>query len=261
MLLPAGLAGSGTAAPVCVHTLHDSTGCPRKRPMHRGNASWIGSRTCSPRTTHFILMQPGASRQVSWHQDSSYWTLSPSKTVTVWLAIADADARTRRLAWRATRGPDATGGLEGTRREPASVGSPGHTPDPAPRCTGRRGSHSGGEHGPGAGLASLVLPRAEPVDRPASPFWTDGPLLDAEAAPPGAPLLAALVVTRAIVRGFARWRGVDRTLRREYGACGGVGAALEQVTRNARQNPGSAPGSQEPPSLRTSRPAQGCHPI
>jgi len=71
VLLPAGLAGSGTAAPVCVHTLHDSTGCPRKRPMHRGNASWIRSRTCSPRTTHFILRQPGAIRQVSWHQDSS----------------------------------------------------------------------------------------------------------------------------------------------------------------------------------------------
>ena len=58
-------------------------------------------------------MQPGASRQVSWHQDSSYWPLSPSKTVTVLLAIADAGARTWRLGWRATRGPDATGGLEG----------------------------------------------------------------------------------------------------------------------------------------------------
>ena len=29
---------------------------------------------------------------MSWHQDASYWPLSPSKTVTVWLAIADADA-------------------------------------------------------------------------------------------------------------------------------------------------------------------------
>ena len=41
--------------------------------------------------THFFLKQPGDSRQVSWHQDASYWPLSPSKTVTVWLAIDDAN--------------------------------------------------------------------------------------------------------------------------------------------------------------------------
>ena len=29
---------------------------------------------------------------MSWHQDASYWPLSPSKTVTVWLAVDDADA-------------------------------------------------------------------------------------------------------------------------------------------------------------------------
>jgi non-haem Fe2+, alpha-ketoglutarate-dependent halogenase len=28
---------------------------------------------------------------VSWHQDASYWPLTPSKAVTVWLAIDDAD--------------------------------------------------------------------------------------------------------------------------------------------------------------------------
>jgi non-haem Fe2+, alpha-ketoglutarate-dependent halogenase len=28
---------------------------------------------------------------VAWHQDASYWPLSPSKTATVWLAIDDAD--------------------------------------------------------------------------------------------------------------------------------------------------------------------------
>jgi ectoine hydroxylase-related dioxygenase (phytanoyl-CoA dioxygenase family) len=28
---------------------------------------------------------------VAWHQDASYWPLTPSKTVTVWLAIDDAD--------------------------------------------------------------------------------------------------------------------------------------------------------------------------
>ncbi|MBT3343812.1 MAG: phytanoyl-CoA dioxygenase family protein [Gemmatimonadetes bacterium] len=40
---------------------------------------------------HFFCKMPGDVRQVSWHQDASYWPLSPSKTVTVWLAIDDAD--------------------------------------------------------------------------------------------------------------------------------------------------------------------------
>ena len=42
--------------------------------------------------THFFLKEAGDSKRVSWHQDASYWPLSPSKTVTVWLAIDDADA-------------------------------------------------------------------------------------------------------------------------------------------------------------------------
>ncbi len=35
---------------------------------------------------------PGDGKAVAWHQDASYWPLSPSKAVTVWLAIDDADA-------------------------------------------------------------------------------------------------------------------------------------------------------------------------
>jgi ectoine hydroxylase-related dioxygenase (phytanoyl-CoA dioxygenase family) len=34
---------------------------------------------------------PGDGKRVSWHQDSSYWPLTPSKAVTAWLAIDDAD--------------------------------------------------------------------------------------------------------------------------------------------------------------------------
>ena len=34
---------------------------------------------------------PHDGKAVAWHQDASYWPLSPSKTVTVWLAIDDAD--------------------------------------------------------------------------------------------------------------------------------------------------------------------------
>ena len=41
--------------------------------------------------THYFSKEPGDGKQVSWHQDASYWPLTPSKTVTVWLAIDDAD--------------------------------------------------------------------------------------------------------------------------------------------------------------------------
>ena len=34
---------------------------------------------------------PSDGKTVSWHQDASYWPLTPSKAVTVWLAIDDAD--------------------------------------------------------------------------------------------------------------------------------------------------------------------------
>jgi ectoine hydroxylase-related dioxygenase (phytanoyl-CoA dioxygenase family) len=34
---------------------------------------------------------PRDGKLVAWHQDSTYWPLSPTKTVTVWLAIDDAD--------------------------------------------------------------------------------------------------------------------------------------------------------------------------
>jgi hypothetical protein len=40
--------------------------------------------------SHFFCKMPGDGKRVSWHQDSSYWPLSPSKAVTVWLAIDDA---------------------------------------------------------------------------------------------------------------------------------------------------------------------------
>ena len=41
--------------------------------------------------SHFFCKLPHDGRRVAWHQDASYWPLSPSKTVTVWLAIDDAD--------------------------------------------------------------------------------------------------------------------------------------------------------------------------
>lgn len=41
--------------------------------------------------SHFFCKLPGDGKKISWHQDASYWPLTPSKTVTVWLAIDDAD--------------------------------------------------------------------------------------------------------------------------------------------------------------------------
>lgn len=41
--------------------------------------------------SHFFCKMPGDGRAVAWHQDASYWPLSPSHAVTVWLAIDDAD--------------------------------------------------------------------------------------------------------------------------------------------------------------------------
>jgi ectoine hydroxylase-related dioxygenase (phytanoyl-CoA dioxygenase family) len=40
--------------------------------------------------SHFFCKMPGDGKRVSWHQDASYWPLTPSKTVTIWLAIDDA---------------------------------------------------------------------------------------------------------------------------------------------------------------------------
>ena len=41
--------------------------------------------------SHFFCKQAHDPRKVAWHQDASYWPLSPARTVTVWLAIDDAD--------------------------------------------------------------------------------------------------------------------------------------------------------------------------
>lgn len=41
--------------------------------------------------SHFFCKMPGDGQAVAWHQDASYWPLTPSKAVTVWLAIDDAD--------------------------------------------------------------------------------------------------------------------------------------------------------------------------
>lgn len=41
--------------------------------------------------SHFFCKMPHDGKSVAWHQDASYWPLTPSKAATVWLAIDDAD--------------------------------------------------------------------------------------------------------------------------------------------------------------------------
>ena len=38
-----------------------------------------------------LSKKPHDPKQVPWHQDAGFWKLSPARTVTVWLAIDDAD--------------------------------------------------------------------------------------------------------------------------------------------------------------------------
>jgi hypothetical protein len=40
--------------------------------------------------SHFFCKMPHDGKSVAWHQDASYWPLTPSKAVTVWLAIDEA---------------------------------------------------------------------------------------------------------------------------------------------------------------------------
>lgn len=43
------------------------------------------------RHSHFFAKLPGDGKRVSWHQDASYWPISPSKVVSAWLALDDVD--------------------------------------------------------------------------------------------------------------------------------------------------------------------------
>jgi non-haem Fe2+, alpha-ketoglutarate-dependent halogenase len=38
---------------------------------------------------HLFCKLPTSQRGISWHQDASYWALTPSKAVTAWLAVDD----------------------------------------------------------------------------------------------------------------------------------------------------------------------------
>ncbi len=70
--------------------------------------------------SHFFCKLPLDRKAVPWHQDAVYWHLAPARTVTVWLAIDDADEENSAmqflpgthnrgvLAWRKPKGDVAT---------------------------------------------------------------------------------------------------------------------------------------------------------
>ncbi|GAB4465970.1 MAG: phytanoyl-CoA dioxygenase family protein [Armatimonadaceae bacterium] len=69
--------------------------------------------------THYFCKLPHDPKHVPWHQDASYWPLSPARTVTVWLAIDDADAENSAMLF--LPGTHRAGHLEWKETEKAAV--------------------------------------------------------------------------------------------------------------------------------------------
>ena len=85
--------------------------------------------------SHFFCKMPGDGKRVAWHQDASYWPLTPSKAVTCWLAIDDADIQNAcmrflagshhdgHLTWRKST-PEEHNTLNQTVEDTAKYGTP-----------------------------------------------------------------------------------------------------------------------------------------
>ncbi len=69
--------------------------------------------------TAILSKKPHDPKRVPWHQDASFWSLSPARTVTVWLAIDDADAANS--AMRFLPGTHDKGALPTSERDETSV--------------------------------------------------------------------------------------------------------------------------------------------
>ncbi|MEM6408145.1 MAG: phytanoyl-CoA dioxygenase family protein [Pseudomonadota bacterium] len=66
-----------------------------------------------------LSKKPRDPKHVPWHQDASFWMLSPARTVTVWLAIDDADEHNS--AMRFIPGSHKFGPLETSKQKTNSV--------------------------------------------------------------------------------------------------------------------------------------------
>ncbi|MEM8630926.1 MAG: phytanoyl-CoA dioxygenase family protein [Pseudomonadota bacterium] len=69
--------------------------------------------------TAILSKEPRDPKRVPWHQDASFWKLDPARTVTVWLAIDDADENNS--AMRFIPGTHSMGALPESERDGASV--------------------------------------------------------------------------------------------------------------------------------------------
>jgi len=69
--------------------------------------------------SHFFAKMPGDPKRVPWHQDASYWKLTPARTVTAWLAIDDVDVDN--AAMRFIPGSHDKGHLEFRKSDAMSV--------------------------------------------------------------------------------------------------------------------------------------------
>ena len=69
--------------------------------------------------TAILSKKPHDPKRVPWHQDASFWSLSPARTVTVWLAIDDADEANS--AMRFIPGTHDKGALPTSERDEGSV--------------------------------------------------------------------------------------------------------------------------------------------
>lgn len=88
---------------------------------------------------HFFCKMPGDGKLVEWHQDCSYWPLTPTKAITAWLAIDDADlengcmevtvgSHTRGLIEFETTGADSGNVLDQAVKNPERYGRKVATP-------------------------------------------------------------------------------------------------------------------------------------
>ena len=66
-----------------------------------------------------LSKKPHDPKRVPWHQDARFWSLSPARTVTVWLAIDDADEENS--AMRFIPGSHDKGALPESARDEGSV--------------------------------------------------------------------------------------------------------------------------------------------
>ncbi len=91
LLADALAAGNDSYSISSAHLKHGRVWDLLRHPVIVGTVSDLLGRDVVGWGAHFFCKLPGDGKRVDWHQDCSYWPLTPTKSVTVWLAIDDAD--------------------------------------------------------------------------------------------------------------------------------------------------------------------------